>query len=123
MPATAKRVAKRHRITYRKSRLVEDAGYNLRIGQTFLKELLARYNNSYVLTLAAYNAGPSRVRRWIKLNGDPRDPSVDAIDWIELIPFSETRNYVQRVLENLHIYRELADDNQMAFNPEALLRR
>jgi len=123
MPATAKRVAKRHRIPYRKSRLIEDAGYNLRIGQTFLAELLVTFKNSYVLTLAAYNAGPSRVRRWIKLNGDPRDPSVDAIDWIELIPFSETRNYVQRVLENLHIYRELAEDNQMAFNPEALLRR
>ena len=123
MPATAKRVAKRHRIPYHKSRLIKDAGYNLRIGQTFLVELLASFSNSYVLTLAAYNAGPNRVRRWIKLNGDPRDPSVDAIDWIELIPFSETRNYVQRVLENLHIYREMAADNQMAFNPEALLRR
>lgn len=123
MPATARLVAKRNRIPYQKSRLIKDADYNLRLGQTFLAELLAKFNNSYVLTLAAYNAGPNRVRRWIKLNGDPRDPSVDAIDWIELIPFSETRNYVQRVLENLHIYRELAADNQMAFNPEALLRR
>ena len=123
MPATAMRVAKRHNIPYQRRRLIEDGNYNLRIGHAFLAELLKKFDNSYVLTLAAYNAGPNRVRRWIKLNGDPRDASVDAIDWIELIPFSETRNYVQRVLENLHIYRELIDDAQVAFNPEALLRR
>ena len=123
MPATAKRVAKKNNIPYQRRRLLEDADYNLHIGQTFLMELLENFDNSYVLTLAAYNAGPKRVRRWIKRNGDPRDPGVDAIDWVELIPFSETRNYVQRVLENLHVYRELIVDTEVAFNPEELLRR
>ena len=123
MPATAKQVAKRYKIPYRRSRLLSDPDYNLHLGQTFLKELLKTYDNSYVLTLAAYNAGPKRVNRWLKLNGDPRDLSVDAIDWVELIPFSETRNYVQRVMENLHIYRQLINGTEIAFSPETLLRR
>ena len=67
--------------------------------------MLKEFKGSYVLALASYNAGPHRARKWIKRNGDPRDKDVDSIDWVELIPFDETRNYVQRVLENLQIYR------------------
>ena len=63
------------------------------------------YDGDYVLAIAAYNAGPARIRRWVAARGDPRDPEVDVVDWIERIPFHETRNYVQRVLENLHVYR------------------
>jgi soluble lytic murein transglycosylase len=73
--------------------------------------------------LAAYNAGPARANRWIKRNGDPRDKNVDAIDWVEMIPFNETRNYVQRVIENLHVYRKRLNQTEIAFNPEGDLQR
>ncbi|NQV54939.1 MAG: lytic transglycosylase domain-containing protein, partial [Rhodospirillales bacterium] len=123
MPRTARRVAKMNSIPYRLGRLTEDAAYNMRLGQTFLRELLNEFDGSYVLALAAYNAGPGRARSWMKRNGDPRDPAVDAIDWVELIPFSETRNYVQRVLENFHVYREILNDTEVAIGPESLLRK
>ncbi|MCH8197687.1 MAG: lytic transglycosylase domain-containing protein, partial [Proteobacteria bacterium] len=105
MPATARRVARRLRLRYSKHRLLTDPEFNLAIGTAFLNGLLNDYRGSYVLALAAYNAGPSRVRRWIRNNGDPRDGEIDVIDWIELIPFNETRDYVQRVLENVQMYR------------------
>ena len=69
--------------------------------------MLSRFDGSYILALAAYNAGPSRVNQWLSSNGDPRTGAEAAVDWIELIPFSETRNYVQRCLENLQVYRAL----------------
>ena len=105
MPATARRVARRLRLRYSKHRLLNDPEFNLAIGTAFLNGLINGYRGSYVLALAAYNAGPSRVKRWIRNNGDPRDSEIDVIDWIELIPFGETRNYVQRLLENVRMYR------------------
>ena len=78
--------------------------YNLRLGRGFLDDLVDDYNGSYILAAAAYNAGPSRARQWISDFGDPRG-QVDPVDWIESIPFAETRNYVQRVLENTQVYR------------------
>jgi soluble lytic murein transglycosylase len=90
--------------------------YNLKIGQAYLSGLLKHFNGSYVLSLAAYNAGASRIKRWIVHNGDPRDNSVDPIDWIEKIPFTETRNYVQRVLENLTVYRIILNKPVTHFN-------
>ena len=114
MPATARRVANAENIRYRRSRLTTSPAYNLRLGQAYLAGLLDDFNGSYVLTLAAYNAGPSRAREWMREYGDPRDPEVDVIDWIETIPFRETRNYVQRVLENLQIYRQLLTDTEVA---------
>ena len=77
----------------------------MQLGMVTLDDYLAYWGDSYVLAIASYNAGPSNVRKWVEANGDPRDLSVDPIDWIEMIPFSETRNYVQRVLENIEIYR------------------
>jgi soluble lytic murein transglycosylase len=105
MPATARLMAKRLKMRYAKSRLVDDPVYNATLGSAYLGDLIQRYRGSYVLAIAAYNAGPSRVKRWLRDNGDPRLGQVDVIDWIELIPFSETRNYVQRVLEALQVYR------------------
>ena len=105
MPATAQLTARKEGMPYRRSWLMDDPSYNLTLGAAHLNHLLARYRGSYIMTLAAYNAGPHRVSRWVQEYGDPRDPTVDPIDWVELIPFSETRNYVQRVLENAQIYR------------------
>ena len=105
MPATARNVARSMRLRYSRPRLTSDPSYNLRIGSRYLSNLVDAYDGSYILAAAAYNAGPSRARRWIRQFGDPRDPNTDAIDWVEKIPFTETRNYVQRVMENLMVYR------------------
>jgi soluble lytic murein transglycosylase len=85
--------------------MVSDPVYNTQMGAAELSALLREYNGSHIMTFAGYNAGRGRVREWVKQYGDPRDPKVDAIDWVERIPFAETRNYVQRVMENLQIYR------------------
>ena len=105
MPATAKEVARDHAYPFALSRLTEDPVYSAQLGSAFLSDLLARFGGSYVLTIAAYNAGPGRVGRWIEEFGDPRSPQIDPINWVETIPFDETRNYVQRVLENIQVYR------------------
>jgi soluble lytic murein transglycosylase len=113
MPATAKRVAKTLKIPYRRSKLTEDPAYNMRLGIAYLTQMLDRYRGSRLLALAAYNAGPRRVDRWIKQFGDPRTPGVDPIDWAERIPFGETRNYVQRILEAVPIYDLRMADSQV----------
>ncbi len=104
LPRTARKVAKKLRLRYRQDRLF-DGRYNMRLGTDYLSQLVKAYHGSYIMALAAYNAGPNRVDRWRRKNGDPRKDNVDPIDWIEAIPISETRNYVQRVLENLQVYR------------------
>ncbi|HEY4635933.1 MAG TPA: lytic transglycosylase domain-containing protein, partial [Rhodospirillales bacterium] len=114
MPHTALQVAKRLDLPFDRRRLTADSGYNLTLGHAHLAELLQEFKGSYVLALAAYNAGPHRARQWIKENGDPRDKEVDSIDWVELIPFHETRNYVQRVLENLQVYRHSLAKEEVA---------
>ena len=93
------------------------------LGRAHLGDLLGMFEGSYVLALAAYNAGPSRSRRWIRAYGDPRESSVDVIDWIEMIPFYETRNYVQRILENLQVYRQRLAQTEVAMALESDLRR
>lgn len=106
MPGTAQEVAAKLNVPYSAHRLIADRNYNLTLGQSYIGSMLARFGGSYVLALAAYNAGPYRVRQWLSEIGDPRSEDLDrAIDWIELIPFSETRNYVQRILEHLQVYR------------------
>jgi soluble lytic murein transglycosylase len=104
MPATAEQVARRLGLRYDRGRLTRDALYNARLGTTYMAEMLERYGGATILAAAAYNAGPHRVDAWLAANGDPRR-GVDPIDWIENIPFTETRNYVQRVMEGLHVYR------------------
>jgi soluble lytic murein transglycosylase len=104
-PAAGRYVAKKLGIGFDQKRLLNDPVYNVQIGAAELGDLIESYGGSYILSFAAYNAGRGRVREWISRYGDPREPKVDPVDWVERIPFSETRNYVQRVLENLQVYR------------------
>jgi soluble lytic murein transglycosylase len=104
MPRTAKDVARKLDIRYSESRLNEPE-YSLHLGTAFVQQQIDHFNGSYVLALAGYNAGPGRVREWIGQFGDPRSPDTDPIDWVESIPLTETRNYVQRIIENIQIYR------------------
>ncbi len=104
MPKTARQTARALGERYRKTWLTADPQYNIRLGVGHMEMLIDDYNGSYVLAIAAYNAGKTRANRWIKDYGDPRG-EVDPIDWVESIPFSETRNYVMRVLENVQVYR------------------
>ncbi|MBL4807223.1 MAG: lytic transglycosylase domain-containing protein [Rhodobacteraceae bacterium] len=105
MPATARQVAGKLGIEYSHNRLLNDWRYNARLGTAYLAELIVDFDGSYLLAVAAYNAGPTRVRQWIKDYGDPRHDDVDPVVWIETIPYRETRNYVQRVMEALFVYR------------------
>jgi soluble lytic murein transglycosylase len=105
MPDSARRDAQLLGLAYRPQALMDDVPYNMQLGMAELAKNLADWGGSYVLTAAAYNAGPGNVRKWIASFGDPRDARIDPIDWIEQIPFSETRNYVQRVIENMEVYR------------------
>jgi peptidoglycan lytic transglycosylase len=104
-PAAGRYVANKFHAAFDEKRLLADQSYNVQLGAAELGDLIAEYRGSYVLTFAGYNAGRGRVKEWIAKHGDPRDPKVDPIDWVEQIPFAETRNYVQRVLENLQVYR------------------
>jgi soluble lytic murein transglycosylase len=103
--AAAQDTAKRYKAPYNRARLLSDPVYNMQMGAAELAMLLHTYNGSYILTFAGYNAGRGRVRQWIAAYGDPRDPKVDPVDGVERIPFAETRNYVQRIMENLQVYR------------------
>ena len=114
MPGTARDISARLGIPYAPSSLIGSPEYNVNLGSSYIQEMLQRFDGSYILALAAYNAGPSRVNQWIASNGDPRTSTEAAVDWIEMIPFSETRNYVQRCLENLQVYRNRAGGVQLA---------
>jgi len=114
MPGTEKQVSRALSLPYTRDKLTTDPAYNIRLGQTYLAQMLDRFAGSPPLALAAYNAGPHRVDRWLKEFGDPRTGQVDMIDWIESIPFSETRNYVQRVSEAATVYRYLLSGAQIA---------
>ena len=107
MPGTARDTAGKLGMPYDLGRLTGDPQYNVTLGSFFFGNLLDSFAGSHVLAVAAYNAGPGNVRKWLAQNGDPRMPGVDVIDWIEAIPFSETRGYVQRVLENAVVYDAL----------------
>lgn len=106
MPATARETARRANLPFDWPRLGRDALYSAQMGAAHLNDLLKEWRGSYILTFAAYNAGSGNVKKWIEAYGDPRKPEVDAVDWVERIPFYETRNYVQRVMENLQVYRQ-----------------
>ena len=105
MPYTAKVVSKQAKLPYSRSRLTTDPEYNINLGSYYIAGLILEYDGAYPFAIAAYNAGPKRVRYWKKLNKDPQKKQINYVDWIELIKFKETRNYVQRVLENYNVYR------------------
>jgi soluble lytic murein transglycosylase len=105
MPYTAKLVSKQAKLPYSKSRLTKDPEYNINLGSHYIAGLILEYDGAYPYAIAAYNAGPKRVKYWKKINKNPQKNQVDYVDWIELIKFKETRNYVQRVLENYNVYR------------------
>jgi soluble lytic murein transglycosylase len=104
-PAAGRYIAKKFNVAYDEKRLLHDSVYNTQMGAAEIGDVLKDYRGSYILAFVAYNAGRGRVKDWIERFGDPRDPKVDPIDWVERIPFTETRYYVQRVLENLQVYR------------------
>ncbi len=106
MPFTAKKVARDLKIKYYKRRLTTNPQYNILLGTTYINEMLIKFNKALPLALAAYNAGPSRVKIWLKRYGDPRNGEISYENWIESIPISETRFYVQKVLSNLRIYQK-----------------
>ncbi|MBY0421896.1 MAG: lytic transglycosylase domain-containing protein, partial [Parvularculaceae bacterium] len=109
LPGTAQITARKEGLRYERAALLNDPRQNLILGAAHLSHLLERYGGSYAMTFAAYNAGPNRVAEWMTRYGDPRATGVDPIDWVEQIPFQETRNYVQRVLENMQVYRGRLD--------------
>ena len=123
MPATARNVASQIGVQHTQALLTTDANHNILLGSTYLGDMLDRYNGSYILAIAAYNAGPGRVDGWIERLGDPRSGRVDVIDWIERIPIYETRNYVQRVLEDTQIYRMRLGETPVVGGLEADLAR
>ncbi len=114
MPYTAKLVAKQAKLPYSKSRLTTDPEYNINLGSHYIAGLILEYDGAYPFAVAAYNAGPKRVRYWKKINKNPQKNQIDYVDWIELIKFKETRNYVQRVLENYNVYRYILEQKPIS---------
>jgi len=114
MPGTARHVCNDYKIKCQLSKLMSDTRYNVTLASAYIADRMDDFDGSYVLGLTGYNAGPGRARQWIRENGDPRDPNVDTVDWIERIPISETRNYVTKVLANIQIYRARLGDGKNA---------
>ena len=121
MPATGRLVSKQAGLRYSRSRLIEDEFFNLQLGSYYISGLNDEFNGAIYMAFAGYNAGPHRVRRWVKRFGDPRKGEIDPIDWIELIPFTETRNYVQRVIENIQVYKYVINKKTVTNNIEKML--
>ena len=111
MPYTAQLVSKQAKLPYSKSKLTKDPEYNINLGSHYIAGLILQYDGAYPFAIAAYNAGPNRVKYWKKINKNPQKNQINYVDWVELIKFRETRNYVQRVLENYNVYRYVLEQN------------
>ena len=116
LPSTARSVARKKGVRFRRRDLGSNPNLNITLGSSYLSDLIKKFDGSYALAVASYNAGPRNTKRWIRQYGDPRHAKIDLIDWIEQIPFNETRNYVQRVLENTHVYRKLLGVHEKQFS-------
>jgi peptidoglycan lytic transglycosylase len=123
MPVTARHVCHDYKLKCDIPRLMKDAAYNTMLGSAYISDRMDEFRGSYVLAIAGYNAGPGRAREWIREFGDPRDPGIDPIDWIHRIPIQETREYVQKVLSNIQIYRARLGEEATAVRINADLRR
>jgi len=123
MPVTARHICRDYKLKCDIPRLMKDAAYNTMLGSAYIGDRMEEFRGSYVLAIAGYNAGPGRAREWIEDFGDPRDPKVDPIDWIHRIPFLETREYVQKVLSNIQVYRARLGEEETAVRINADLRR
>ena len=121
MPATGKILGKRTKLGYSIQKLTTDEYYNIKLGSYYITELYENFGNNIYLALAAYNAGPHRVSRWLKKYGDPRKNEIDTIDFLEHIRFEETRNYVQRVIENIHVYKYVLKNKPIDNQIQSLL--
>ena len=121
MPGTAKLITRQYKLKYN-PKLLTDPSYNARLGAAHLGDLVKEFKGSYILSLVAYNAGPRRSLEWMQRYGDPRAKGVDPIDWVETIPFTETRYYVQKVLQNMHVYRSRLEPSSMRGMTADLLR-
>jgi soluble lytic murein transglycosylase len=120
--STARHTAYQHGVAFDLPRMINEPAFNAKLGAAHLGILMGEYKGAYLLTFAAYNAGGGRVKQWMDAYGDPRKPNVDPIDWVERIPITETRNYVQRVMENFIVYRaKFGDTNSPA--PQVQLAR
>ena len=119
MPTTAKLISQGLKIQYSHRQLTKNPSYNLTLGQSYLGDLIKKFRGSYVLALVSYNAGPHRALRWIRSFGDLREDDVNSVDWVEMIPFNETRDYVQRVLESLQVYRSKLSTADVVLGLEA----
>ncbi len=120
MPGTAREVAGKLGLSYDRAALTTDTDYNIRLGSSYIQRMLDYYGGSYPLAVAAYNAGPGNVNKWIRANGDPRLPGVDMLEWVENIPIYETKNYVQRVLENAVVYDMLHPQRSRSRGPHRI---
>jgi soluble lytic murein transglycosylase len=120
MPGTAREAAGKIGLNYDANALTTDVAYNIQLGSSYFQRMLAYNGGNYPLAIAAYNAGQGNVNKWIAANGDPRLPGADMIKWIEQIPFSETRGYVQHVLENAVVYDTLHPDKATMRGPNLL---
>lgn len=123
IPSTAKMTATRHGIAYGGRADLFNPTTNMRLGAAHMADLISSFGGSYVMAIGAYNAGSGRIGEWTGRFGDPRNPSVDPVDWVERVPFSETRNYIQRVLENTAIYRAILNGREAPVNLAQDLRR
>ena len=110
MPGTAREEAGRAGMNYMTANLIDDANYNIRLGSNHIERLVSYYDGSYPLAFAAYNAGPGNVNKWLRANGDPRTGAIGWLEWIEKVPFFETKNYIHRVIENAAVYEQLYPD-------------
>lgn len=122
MPGTAREQAGKMELAYDQQALTMDAGYNITLGNAYFARVLDYFSGSYPLAIAAYNAGPGNVNKWLRLNGDPRNGSIDWVEWVENIPISETRGYVQRVLENAVVYEAMHPSRARMPGPNPLSR-
>ncbi len=113
MPATGRWLGKKYKLRHSTGRLILDPSYNVMMGTAYLSDIIANFNGSYIMSFAGYNAGPGNAKKWVKMYGDPRHNKLLAIDWIESIPLTETRKYVQKVMQNVHIYRSRLNPRAM----------